>query len=148
VNLDRSELAVIFLGGAAGALSRVGLTQLFPAAPGNWPWAVFAINLAGAFLLGYLVRHVEWRGSHRLMRPLLGPGFCGAFTTFSTMQLELLDMVRTGHGWLAVAYAAGSVAGGLAAVELGTLTVRGLSLAFGVPHDLQVPGEDDREAAG
>ncbi len=106
---------------------------------------MFLINLAGAFVLGYLVRHVEWRGSHRLVRPLLGPGFCGAFTTFSTMQLELLDMVRAGHGWLALGYAAASLAGGLAAVELGTLTVQRLSLTFGVPEDLGVPGETELE---
>ena len=123
MNLDRHELTAIFVGGAAGALGRVGLTQLFPTAAGSWPWAVFAINVAGAFLLGYLVSHIAWRGSHRLVRPLLGSGFCGAFTTFSTMQLEFLDMVRTGHGWLALAYAAASVLCGLAAVELGTLTV-------------------------
>jgi CrcB protein len=147
VQLDRRELITIFIGGAAGALARVGLTQLFPTGDGRWPWAVFAINLSGAFLLGYLVRHVEWRGSHRLVRPLLGPGFCGAFTTFSTMQLELLDMLRTGHGWLALAYAAASVLGGLAAVELGTLTVRRLSMVFGVPGDLGVPGESDSEAS-
>jgi fluoride exporter len=140
VKLDRSELAVIFLGGAGGALARVGLTQLFPATAGHWPWAVFAINIAGAFLLGYLVRHVQWRGSHRLLRPLLGPGFCGAFTTFSTMQLELLDMVRGGHGWLALLYVLASVILGLAAVEAGTLTAHGLSLRFGVPADLDVPG--------
>jgi CrcB protein len=109
---------------------------------------VFAINLVGAFLLGYLVRHVAWRGSHRLVRPLLGPGFCGAFTTFSTMQLELLDMVRAGHDPLALAYAAASVLGGLAAVELGTLAVRRLSAAFGMPDELGVPGEERLGAEG
>jgi CrcB protein len=138
MNLDRSELAAVFTGGATGALARVGLTQVFPTAAGHWPWAVLAINLGGAFLLGYLVRHVAWRGSHRLVRPLLGPGFCGAFTTFSTMQLELLDMVRAGHGWLALAYVLASVIGGLSAVEAGTLTAHRLSLSFGVPAD---PGE-------
>jgi CrcB protein len=124
VKLDRAELSVIFLGGAAGALARVGLTQLFPVAIGHWPWAVFAINLSGACLLGFVVRYVQWRGPHRLLRPLLGPGFCGAFTTFSTLQLELLDMLRAGRGWLALAYAAASVLGGLAAVELGRAAVR------------------------
>lgn len=143
MQLDRSELGVIFLGGGAGALARVGLsTQLFPTAAGHWPWAVFAINLAGAFALGYLVRHVQWRGSHPLVRPLLGPGFCGAFTTFSTMQLELLDMVRNGYSGLAVLYVVASVLGGLAAVEAGALTVKWLALRFGVPADLDVPGED------
>ncbi len=119
MNLDRRELSAVFIGGAAGALARVGLTQAFPAPVGGWPWAVLAINLVGAGLLGGLTRRSERGTPHRLMRPLLGPGFCGAFTTFSTMQLELLDMLRTGHGWLALAYAAASVLGGLAAVELG-----------------------------
>ena len=141
MTLDRSEVAAIFLGGAAGALARVGLTRLLVSAPGHWPWAVFAINMTGAFLLGYVVTHVQWRGAHRLIRPLLGPGFCGAFTTFATLQLELLDMLRTGHGWLALAYAVASVLGGLLAVEAGTLTVHGLSRAFGSPRPLRGPGE-------
>ncbi len=142
MQLDRGELGAIFLGGAAGALARVGLTQLFPTPAGHWPWAVFAINLAGAFALGYLVRHVRWRGSHRLVRPLLGPGFCGAFTTFSTLQLELLDMVRDGRTGLAILYIVASVIGGLAAVEAGTLTVQRLSLRRPAPADRDVPGAD------
>ena len=148
MNLDRGELAAIFLGGAAGALGRVGLTQLFPTAAHSWPWAVFAINLTGAFLLGYLIRHVEWHGAHRLLRPLLGPGFCGAFTTFSTLQLELLDMVRAGHGGLALGYAAASVLGGLTAVELGALTVRRIPRSCGVPDGRGVAGDGDLEAEG
>ena len=141
---DRHELAAIFLGGALGALARVGLTQLFPTAPGHWPWAVLAINLSGAFALGYLVRHVQWRGSHRLVRPLLGPGFCGAFTTFATLQLELLDMLSSGRVGLAALYVAVSVLGGLAAVELGTLTVHHLSLRLGLPgEDGMVPAGDE-----
>ncbi len=136
MKLDRSELGVIFLGGAAGALARVGLTQLFPAADGHWPWAVFAINLAGAFLLGYIVRHVQARGSHHLIRPLLGSGFCGAFTTFSTMQLELYEMFRDGHATRGVIYLGASVLLGLAAVEAGALTAQGLTLRLGVPAEM------------
>jgi CrcB protein len=142
LHLDRSELGAIFLGGAGGALARVGLTQLFPTHSGQWPWVVLAINLAGAFALGYLVRHVQWRGSHRLIRPLLGPGFCGAFTTFSTLQLELLEMVRDGRTGLAVLYVTVSVIGGLVAVEAGALTVTRLFVRLGIPRDLGVPGED------
>ena len=55
VTVDRRELGAIFLGGAGGALARVGLTQLFPTADGDWPWAIFLINLSGAFLLGYAI---------------------------------------------------------------------------------------------
>ena len=125
MNLERRELGAIFLGGAAGALARVGLTQLFPTADGNWPWAVFAINISGAFLLGYLVTRLQERlplSTYR--RPLAGTGFCGAYTTFSTMQLELLQMLDRHRYGTAAAYVAASILCGLAAVYLATAMVR------------------------
>ncbi len=136
MKLDRNELAVIFLGGAAGALARVGLTRAFPVTAGHWPWTVLVINVAGAFLLGYIVRHVQRRGSHRLIRPLLGAGFCGAFTTFATMQLELYDMFRDGHAALGILYLVVSVILGLVAVEAGTLTAQGLTVRLGMPVEI------------
>jgi CrcB protein len=122
---DRRELGAIFLGGAAGALARVGLTELFPAGPGSWPWAIFAINLTGAFLLGYLVTRLQERlplSTYR--RPLAGTGFCGAYTTFSTMQLQALQMLDHHRYGLAIAYLATSLAGGYVALHLGTALVR------------------------
>ncbi len=124
-NLDRLELGAIFAGGAAGALARVALTRAFPVAPGGWPWITFAINLTGALLLGYLVTRLQERlplSTYR--RPLTGTGFCGAFTTFSTMQVELLEMLDHHRYGLAAGYAAASVAGGFAAVFVATAAVR------------------------
>ena len=63
--------------------------------PRVWPWVTFAVNVAGAFLLGYFATRLQERlplSAYR--RPLLGTGFCGALTTFSTMQLELLQHAR------------------------------------------------------
>ncbi len=122
---DRRELVAIFVGGAAGAALRVGLSQAFPDADGSWPWTVFAINVSGAFLLGYLVTRLQERlplSTYR--RPLAGTGFCGAYTTFSTMQLELLKMLDRDRYGLALAYAVASIACGYAAIYLATAFVR------------------------
>jgi len=99
---DRQELAAIALGGAAGALLRVALSQSYTTAGASWPWVTFAVNIAGAILLGYFVTRLQERlplSAYR--RPLLGTGFCGALTTFSTMQLELLRMLDRDHAALA-----------------------------------------------
>jgi CrcB protein len=124
-DVDRRELLAVFAGGAAGALLRTAITAWFPSGPADWPWAVFAINVSGAFILGYLITRLQERlplSSYR--RPLLGTGFCGAYTTFSTMQVELLDMLRSGHLALAAAYAAASLAAGYLAVFFATALTR------------------------
>jgi fluoride exporter len=122
---DRRELAAIFCGGIVGALARTGLAQAFPDSAHTWPWAIFAINVVGAFLLGYFVtRLAERLPTSAYKRPFLGTGVCGALTTFSTVQLELFKMARA-HEWaLAVSYAAATVAAGFAAVILATALVR------------------------
>lgn len=123
--IDPGELAAIFAGGFAGALARWRLVVAVPPAAGHWPWATFAANVAGAFVLGWLATRLQERlplSAYR--RPLLGTGLCGAFTTFSTMQLELLRMIDAGRGGLAAGYAAASLAAGFAAVLAGTAAVR------------------------
>jgi CrcB protein len=114
------ELAAIFAGGAAGALGRAGLAEWFPPHAGHWPWVTFAVNVAGAFLLGLFAKRLPRKSFER---PLLETGFCGAFTTFSTMQLELLRMLDRGSLGLAFGYAAASVAAGLVAVRLGRVAL-------------------------
>ena len=103
----------------------MGLLQTGAATAPGWPWITFAVNILGAFLLGYFVTRLQERlplSAYR--RPLLGTGFCGAFTTFSTMQLELLEMIDARRYGLAVAYAAASIGVGYASVHLATLFVR------------------------
>jgi fluoride exporter len=125
MRVDRRELAAIFAGGFAGAVLRALIEDWVPHDPTSWPWATFAINVAGALLLGWLVTRLQERlplSAYR--RPLLGTGLCGALTTFSTMQLELLDMLDSGHAGLAAGYAAASIVAGVAAVALVTNLVR------------------------
>jgi CrcB protein len=104
VLIDSRELAAIFAGGFLGALARAELAEALPYRAGRWPWATFIVNIVGAFLLGYLTTRLQERlpvSAYR--RPLLGTGFCGALTTFSTMQLELLRMLDGGHIGMAFA---------------------------------------------
>jgi CrcB protein len=126
---DLRELAAIFGGGAAGALARAGLEQGLPTHAGHWPWATFMVNIAGAFLLGYFATRLQERlplSAYR--RPLLGTGLCGALTTFSTVQLELLRMLDRGDIGLAIGYAAASVIAGFFAVWIATAMVRRVRL--------------------
>jgi fluoride exporter len=122
---DLRELLAIACGGALGALARVGLTQAVPDTAGSWPWATFAANLLGALLLGYLVTRLQERlPVSTLRRPLLGTGLCGALTTFSTLQLELLRMLDAHRDGLAAAYLLSSLIGGYIAVFLTSALVR------------------------
>jgi CrcB protein len=114
-----SKLAAIYAGGVAGALIRVGLAQAFPPDPGTWPWPTFAANLAGALLLGYFFALFRDRPEESLHHPFLGTGVCGTLTTFSTLQLELYELVDRGDGGLAVAYCAATLAAGYLVLRLG-----------------------------
>ncbi len=111
--VDRRQLGAIAVGGFCGALVRAEVVTAIGSKPGAWPWATLLVNVAGAAFLGYVVAGLpRWR-------PLLGIGFCGALTTFSTMQLELLAMLDRDRIALAVGYAAVSITVGLVAVSLG-----------------------------
>ena len=128
---DPLELAAIFAGGCVGSLARAGLAEAAgDGSGGSWPWATFAANVLGALLLGYFVTRLQERlPPSRYRRPFLGTGLCGALTTFSTVQIELLRMLDHGHAGLAAGYAAASVAAGFGAVWLATGATRRVRLA-------------------
>jgi CrcB protein len=122
---DTRQLAAIFAGGFVGAVARAGLVEALPYHAGNWPWATFTVNIVGALLVGYFTTRLQERlpvSAYR--RPLLGTGFCGALTTFSTVQVELIRMLDAGRVGLALVYATGSVAAGFVAVGIATNLVR------------------------
>jgi fluoride exporter len=123
--VDRRALAAIFAGGFLGAAARGLVAEALPQDPSEWPWAIFTVNLTGAFVLGFFATRLQERlplSAYR--RPFVGTGFCGALTTFSTMQVELLEMLDGDHVGLAVGYAIASLAGGFLAVVLATNLVR------------------------
>jgi CrcB protein len=122
---DVRELAAIFAGGAIGALARAGLGEWLTHSATSWPWATFIANLAGAFMLGYFATRLQERlplSAYR--RPLLGTGLCGALTTFSTVQLELVRMLDHGRAGLALGYGAASLIAGFVAIAAATAMVR------------------------
>ncbi|CAB4934136.1 unannotated protein [freshwater metagenome] len=122
---DPRELAAVFAGGALGAIARARLGEAFAHDPGSWSWATLIANLTGAFLLGLVVAHAQHHPRPlRHARPLLGTGLCGALTTFSAMQLEVLQMLDTGAVALAAGYLAALLAGGLGAIALADLLER------------------------
>jgi fluoride exporter len=128
---DPRELGAIFAGGALGAAARTGLVELAPTRAGHWPWVTFGVNVIGCLLLGYFVTRLQERlpiSAYR--RPFLGTGVCGALTTFSTLQLELLNLLDHGDAALACGYAAASVVAGFLGVALGTGLVRRARLTW------------------
>jgi CrcB protein len=107
--------AAVLAGGAAGTLARAGVADLLPHASGAFPWSTLLVNLAGTAILARLTVLV---GRESPWRYLVGVGFCGALTTFSTFQVEAVRLVDTGHPGVAVTYAAVSLAAGLAVAAL------------------------------
>jgi CrcB protein len=110
----------IAVGGSLGTLSRYGLERtLAPAALGV-PWPTFLANTAGSLLLGVLITlAVERWPPTRFVRPFGAIGFCGGFTTFSTMVVEVSQLGRHGRVGVAGLYLAGSLGAGLLAAALG-----------------------------
>jgi len=113
-------LAAIAVGGFAGGLVRYAIGRAVPAPHGGFPAATFGINLAGSFILALLVVFVlDILPPTTYLRPLVGVGFCGALTTFSTWMLDTDRLLAERHYGAAAGNLFGSLAAGLAATSLG-----------------------------
>ncbi len=125
VHLHRAHPAVITaiaVGGFGGTLARYALEARWPPdlASGRFPLTTFAVNTGGAFLLGFLLALIlERLRPSRFLRPLLCVGFCGAFTTMSTLAVEAVTLVHDGHPAMAAGYLGATLAAGLAAAAVG-----------------------------
>lgn len=95
----RRTVAVVALGGALGAVVRHLVEVAWPSAPGAFPAAVFTINLVGSALIGVLMVAVtDVFSPHPLVRPFLGTGVLGGFTTFSTYAVDVHTLTATDAG--------------------------------------------------
>ena len=117
---DGPVLLSIGAGGALGSAARWGLGQAVSTAAGHVPWATFAVNVSGCLAIGVLmVLVVDVWPPRRFVRPFLGVGVLGGYTTFSTYVLETRSLLVGGHPGVAAAYLAGSLVAGLLAVWVG-----------------------------
>ncbi|MGW5349537.1 fluoride efflux transporter FluC [Streptomyces sp. NPDC004031] len=113
-------------GGAAGALARAGVGQLGTDAANGFPLITFSVNLAGCAAMGVLMAALHRRPASPMWAgPVLGSGFLGGFTTFSSYAADTQRLLSHGHAGLGVLYAAATVVGALLACAGGrALTVR------------------------
>jgi CrcB protein len=118
-------VAAVAVGGFAGGALRDAVGHWLPQAPGVFPWAVFAVNTAGSFVLALLlVLVLEVLPPTTYLRPLVGTGFCGALTTFSSVATGADQLAARGQTVLAAGFLAASLGAGLAAALTGIVLGR------------------------
>ncbi|WP_461014369.1 fluoride efflux transporter CrcB [Streptomyces daliensis] len=128
-------LGVIAAGGALGAVARYAVSLALPAGAGGFPWGVFLVNVVGCALIGVLMVLVSERArdarTHPLVRPFLGVGVLGGFTTFSTYAVDAARLLERGplaegpaRAGTALAYLAGTLVAALVAVWLAAVVTR------------------------
>lgn len=107
-------VVMVLLGGAIGAPLRY-LTDLFVQSrhDGAFPWGTFTVNVLGSLILGATTAVVIALGAPVWVLPLVGTGFCGAFTTFSTFGFETVRLLEEGSGLTAAANCLASLVVGL-----------------------------------
>jgi CrcB protein len=124
-NLDPPVLAAIAAGGVLGAEARYGLSVLMPHEPGQWPMATWLINVSGCFLIGILMFSItELTSPHRLVRPFLGVGVLGGYTTFSTAMVDVQQMALAGREGAALGYMLATLVAAVAAAFAGVSLTR------------------------
>jgi fluoride exporter len=120
------DAGLVVAGGSAGTITRVWLAERFPTAAGAFPWTTFGENVVGSFLLGLLLTVLAERlGAAARVRLLVCTGALGAFTTYSTLAVELTGRLGAGRVALAAAYAAATLVVGVLAALLGMRLARG-----------------------
>lgn len=122
---DVRAVAAVAVGGAAGALSRAGVSHAVPHTA--WPWATWVTNILGCLAIGVLVVIMVERPGARpdWARPLLITGFLGGFTTFSTYALETTKLIGE-RPLMALGYSFSSLVLGVTAVWCGRVLTRRL----------------------
>jgi CrcB protein len=121
-----SRFLVVGLGGAAGAISRYGVTLIVATFwKREFPLATLLINVSGSFILGFFATFAAERTSFDPMwRLLVATGFVGAYTTFSTFEYETQRLTESGALWWGGLNVITSVAAGFVAVQLGVFLGR------------------------
>jgi CrcB protein len=120
VRAQAPVVAVVALGGGAGAAARYAASQWWPTPAGGFPWTILWVNVVGCFVIGvFMVIISEVRTAHPLVRPFFGTGVLGGFTTFSTYAVDTRTLLAAHHPGTAAAYLGGTLGVGLVAVVAG-----------------------------
>ncbi len=93
----------------------------------QFPWTTLVVNVSGSLLLGVLVGLVLFHGADHRLEIVLGVGFCGGYTTFSTVSVETVRLLQEGRYRAAVLGALGTLVLAVAAAAVGFGVVRVLS---------------------
>ncbi|MFJ5811943.1 fluoride efflux transporter CrcB [Streptomyces sp. NPDC093093] len=118
-------VAVVALGGAAGATARYGASVIWPTSAGGFPWTTLAVNTMGCAVIGvFMVVITQLWSAHRLVRPFFGTGVLGGFTTFSTYAVDVQKLLAGGRTGAGLVYLVLTVVAALAAVCGGAWATR------------------------
>jgi CrcB protein len=112
-------LGVIFVGGCTGGVARYAITSAWPDPGNRFPWGTFTVNVTGAFALAVIIVLAAELAPSRYLRPLLGTGFCGAFTTFSSVVVSTAELLAHQRVGTALFYIGATISAGLAAALAG-----------------------------
>lgn len=127
------QILLVAIGSAVGGLTRWGASEAIGHLLGRtFPWGTFLINITGSFFLGWLytiladrlLADSDTQAQAEFYRLLLGVGFAGGYTTFSSYEWEGHQLFHGGHLLKATFYLGGSVFAGLLALHLGMLLAR------------------------
>ncbi|MFI5955252.1 fluoride efflux transporter FluC [Cryptosporangium sp. NPDC051539] len=114
-------LGAVSAGGVLGALARYGISTAWPHGPDQFAWSTLVVNVSGCFLIGVLMVVVtEVYPQRTLLRPFLGVGFLGGFTTFSTYVVDAGRNATAGAAAVGLVYLAVTVVAALVAVWAGS----------------------------
>lgn len=123
--VEPAVLGAIAAGGILGSEARYALGLAAPHASGAWPVSTLVINISGSLLLGALmVVLTDLTSPHRLVRPFLGVGVLGGWTTFSTAMVDVQELLRAGRPATAGAYLVGTAVAALLGAAFGAAAVR------------------------
>lgn len=110
----------VAIAGALGAPARYLVELAISARTGRrFPWGTLVVNVSGSFALGFITGLALYHGLATAPKAVIGTGFVGAYTTYSTFAYETVDVASRASTRHAGAYAVGSVVAGVAAATLG-----------------------------
>lgn len=113
----------VFIGGCLGAYTRYAVSLYLPASDSGWPTATLVVNLLGSFLLGFLLEGLyrlgSDRGARRIIRLLVGTGFMGAFTTYSSFASDIFTLLQHQNVFMAITYGCITIVGGVCLGAIG-----------------------------